>query len=159
MNLTDFKKLLGQHPDLNLRFILPDGTPVPARAHVTEVARIDKRFVDCGGTPRNDAWCRLQAWVADDLHHRLTAGKLLGILNKAVSILQSEALEVDIEYEAKWISQFPVVSGAADGHELVLRLGERHTACLAEDQCKPKPGGLAAFDAQAIQFKPLIKVS
>ena len=159
MNLTDFKKLLGPHPDLNLRFIPPDGAPVPAHAHVTEVARIDKRFVDCGGTLRKDAWCRLQVWVADDRHHRLTAGKLLGILNKAASILQSDALEVDIEHEAKWISQFPIVSGTADGRELVLRLGERHTACLAEDQCKPKPGGLAAFNAQAIQFKPLVEAS
>ena len=159
MNLTNFKKLLGQHPDLNMRFILPDGTPVPAHAHVTEVARIDKRFVDCGGMLRNDAWCRLQIWVADDLHHRLTAGKLLGILTKAASILQGDTLEVDVEYEAKWISLFPIVSGAADGHELILRLGERHTACLAEDQCKPKAGGLAAFNAQAIQFKPLVKAS
>jgi hypothetical protein len=159
MNLADFKKLLGPNPGLNLRFILPDGTPVPAHAHVTEVARIDKRFIDCGGTLRNDAWCRLQMWVADDLHHRLTAGKLLGILTKAASILQSDTLEVDVEYEAKWISLFPVVSGAPDGHELILRLGERHTACLAEDQCKPKPGGLAAFNAQAIQFKLPVKAS
>jgi len=159
MNLTEFRMLLDQNPDLNLRFILPDGTPMAAHAHVTEVARIDKRFVDCGGTLRNDALCRLQTWVADDLHHRLTAGRLLGILDKAASILQSDALEVDIEYEAKWISQFPVVSGAADGRELILRLGERHTACLAEDQCKPKPAGLAAFNAQAIQFRPMVKAS
>jgi hypothetical protein len=157
MNLADFKKLLGQHPDLNLRFVLPDGALVAAHAHVTEVARIDKRFVDCGGTLRNDAWCRLQTWVADDLRHRLTAGKLLGILNKAASILQSDALEVDIEYEAKWISQFPIVSGGADDHELILRLAERHAACLAEDQCEPKLGGLAAFNAKAIQFRPLVK--
>ena len=94
MNLTGLKKLLGEHPDLNLRFILPDATLVPAHAHVTEVARIDKRFVDCGGTLRDDALCRLQTWVADDLHHRLTAGKLLGILDKAASILQNEELEV-----------------------------------------------------------------
>ena len=156
MKLAELKASLALHPDLNLRFILPNGEAIPAHAHVTEVARIDKRFVDCGGTLRNDAWCRLQAWVADDLHHRLTAGKLLGILNKASTILQSDALEVDIEYEAKWISQFPVVSGTTDDNELVLRLGERHTACLAEDKCLAPPG-LSAFNSQAILFKPQTK--
>ena len=71
--------------------------------------------------------------------------------------MQNEELEVDLEYEVKWISQFPIVSGTAKGGELILRLGERHTACLAEDQCKRPPSGLAAFNAQSIQFKPLIK--
>lgn len=157
MNLAEFKTLLGQSPDLNLRFVLPDGTRVPAHAHVTEVARIDKRFVDCGGTLRNDACCRLQVWVADDLHHRLCAGKLLGILTKAAGLLQSETLDVDVEYEAGWISQFPVGKAAVTPTELIFQLGTRHTACLAEDQCKRPPQGLAAFDPQAIHFKPRAK--
>ena len=159
MNLTEFKRALGEHPGLNLRFILPDGTPVPAHAHVTEVARIDKSFIDCGGKRRNDALCRLQTWVAGDFHHRLTAGKLLGILNKAASILQTDDLEVDIEHEAQWISQFPVKSIEATGLELVCRLGQRHTACLAEDQCVRPPTGLNAFNPQAIHFKPITKTS
>ncbi len=157
MNLTEFKSILGQHPDLNLRFILPDESSVPAHAHVTEVARIDKRFIDCGGRLRTDTHCRLQVWVADDFHHRLTAGRLLGILTKASTILQSDDLDVDVEYQAKWISQFPTVSGEARGIELLLHLGERHTACLAEDQCKRPPAGLAAFNSQSIQFKPIAK--
>jgi hypothetical protein len=159
MNVAEFKSLLGRHPDLNLRFVLPDGARVPAHAHVTEVARIDKRFVDCGGTLRNDAFCRLQVWVADDLHHRLTAGKLLGILTKAAPILQSQSLDVDVEYEAGWISQFPVNEAEITSSELSFRLGARHTACLAEDQCKRPPQGLAAFNPQAIQFKPLARTS
>lgn len=159
MNLTELKRLLDQHSGLNLRFILPDATPVPAHAHVTEVARIDKRFIDCGGTLRNDSQCRLQVWVADDVQHRLTAGKLLGILRKAAPLLQSDELEADVEYEAGWISQFPIVSGVVDGHELILRLGERHTACLAEDKCKPRPAGLKAFNPRAIHFKPLAPMS
>lgn len=159
MKLDELKSILGRNPDLNLRFVLPDGARVPAHAHVTEVARIDKRFVDCGGTLRNDALCRLQVWVADDFHHRLNAGKLLGILAKAAALLQSETLEVDVEYEAGWISQFPVNTVEATPTELVFTLGTRHTACLAEDQCKRPPQGLAAFNPQAIQFKPLAKLS
>lgn len=159
MKLDAFKEVLEQHRDSNLRFVLPDGTRVPAHAHVTEVARIDKRFVDCGGTLRNDAFCRLQVWVADDLHHRLSAGKLLGILTKAAALLQNDTLDVDVEYEAGWISQFPVSAVEATDTELIFTLSARHTACLAEDQCKRPPQGLAAFNPQAIQFKPLAKIS
>lgn len=154
MKLSEFKTVLAAHPELNLRFVLPDGRRVPAHAHVTEVARIDKRFVDCGGKLRNDAFCRLQTWVADDLHHRLNAGKLLGILTKAAAILGPDDLEVDVEHEAGWISQFPLASCEAAGSDLVLKLSARHTACLAEDQCMRPPSGLAAFNPQAIAFQP-----
>ncbi len=154
MKLSEFKQALAQHPELNLRFVLPDGSRVPAHAHVTEVARIEKRFVDCGGTLRNDALCRLQTWVADDLHHRLAAGKLLAILNKASGILGAADLEVDIEHEAGWISQFPIERSEPQGTELAFQLAARHTACLAEDQCKRPPQGIAAFNPQAIQFQP-----
>jgi Family of unknown function (DUF6428) len=154
MKLSELKQKLAQHPELNLRFLLPDGARVPAHAHVTEVARVEKRFVDCGGTLRSDVLCRLQIWVAEDLHHRLIAGKLLGILSKAAPILCSDELEVDIEHEAGWISQFPVESVEAVGAELVFKLVARHTACLAEDQCVRPPQGLAAFNPQAIHFQP-----
>ncbi len=157
MKLNELKASLAGHPDLNLRFVLPNGVAVPEHAHVTEVARIDKRFVDCGGKLRSDALCRLQTWVADDLHHRLVAGKLLGILNKAAAILQSDDLEVDIEHEAGWISQFPVESVSAVNGELVFRLGVRHTACLAEDQCMRPPPGLKDFKMPALDFKLIAK--
>jgi hypothetical protein len=159
MTLAELKASLTQHPDLPLRFLLPDGNTVPAHAHVTEVARIDKRFVDCGGTLRTDRMCRLQIWVADDLDHRLKADKLLRILGKATSVLQSDDLEVDIEYEAAWISQFPVKSVEPRGDALVVCLTSRHTACLAEDKCKSPAPGLSAFNPQAINFRPILNRS
>src|SRR5450755_1869816 len=110
MKLNELKNQLGLQPDANVRFLLPDGNFVPVHAHVTEVARIDKRFVDCGGTLRNDSLCRLQTWFADDLDHRLTAGKLVKILEKAKSFLESDDLEVDVEHEVGYISQFPLGS-------------------------------------------------
>ena len=149
MKLVELKKNLAQHPEANLRFILPNGDSVPAHAHVTEVARIDKRFVDCGGTLRNESFCRLQTWFSDYLHHRLTAGKLLKILEKAGSFLATDELEVDVEHEVGFISQFPLESAVAAQNELVLRLTERHTACLAEDKCKP------ALPAQSSPLNPL----
>src|SRR4051812_20779768 len=53
-------------PEHALTFVLPDGDRIPAHAHITEVGRIDKRFIDCGGTIRSLANCTLQAWVAED---------------------------------------------------------------------------------------------
>ncbi len=137
MILSEFKKSLTQQRNRNIRFILPTGSQVPPHAHVTEVARMDKRFIDCGGTFRTEVTCRLQTWFADDTDHRLTAGKLLGILEKSALFLETETLEVEVEHEAPFISQFPICNVEADGEALGLRLGLKHTACLAEDKCLP----------------------
>ena len=154
MKISELKHHLMLSPDATVRFRLPDTTEVPVHAHVTEVARIDKRFVDCGGTLRTVSKCQLQTWVADDVHHRLSAGKLLSILNKAASILASEELEVDIEHEKETISQYPVAAIQMRIGEIVFQLEPRHTACLAEDKClrpvTPDPG---------IFFKPLARFS
>ena len=137
MKIAELKNLLNQSPKANVRFILPNGESIPAHAHVTEVARIDKRFVDCGGTMRNDSLCRLQTWFSDDTDHRLTAGKLAKILDIAAPLLESDELEIDVEHELVHITQFPLSSVEVSGDEIILRLVERHTACLALDKCKP----------------------
>ena len=79
----------------------------------------------------------MQTWFADDTDHRLTAGKLLAILDKSASFLESENLEVDVEHEAPFVSQFPIENVEVDGEALLVRLGVKHTACLAEDKCLP----------------------
>ena len=137
MNLAQLKDSLARHPELPVRFQLPNGQPVPAHAHVTEVARIDKQFVDCGGTFRTLSTCRLQTWVSDDFHHRLKAGKLLTILEKANAFLQSGDIEMDVEHELEHVTQFPIESAETNGTELRLRLAARHTECLAPEKCKP----------------------
>lgn len=139
MKLSEFKNILAQNPTAQLRFLLPNGEFAPAHLHVTEVAQIDKRFIDCGGTLRTDTLCRLQTWFSDDVDHRLTAGKLLKILAKAENLLLTDDLDVDVEHEVGFISQFPLVSGELRHNEIILGLGVRHTACLAEDKCKPRP--------------------
>ena len=141
MKLSEFKNILAQDKNKTIRFILPDGSNIPAHAHVTEVARIDKRFIDCGGTHRTESHCRLQTWVANDFEHRLTADKLLSILNKSASFMQTEDIEVDVEHEAPLISQFPVTEVAPEGGSLVVKLGSRHTACLAQEKCLPSQPG------------------
>ncbi len=137
MLITEFKRALSENTCRNIRFILPTGTKAPPHAHVTEVALIEKKFIDCGGTFRTDSLCRLQTWFADDTDHRLTAGKLLAILDKSASFLGTNDLEVDVEHEAPFVSQFPVEKVDVDGEALSICLGVKHTACLAEDRCLP----------------------
>ncbi|HEY4953075.1 MAG TPA: DUF6428 family protein [Verrucomicrobiae bacterium] len=153
MKLSQLKSSLDQQPEANVRFHLPNGECVPAHAHVTEVARIDKRFVDCGGTLRNDSLCRLQTWFADDVDHRLTAGKFLKILEKAKSFLVSDDLEVDVEHEVGFISQFPLASIEVSPDEIILHLTERHTACLAMDKCLPASKPAADFNPLTFNFR------
>lgn len=149
MTLTELKEILGGHPQSAVRFLLPTGSKVPPHAHVTEVARIDKRFIDCGGTARTESVCRLQTWFQDDTEHRLSAGKLLAILEKSRGIVQDESLEVEIEHEAPFISHFPIVTVEAKGDSLIFHLGVKHTDCLAKDSCiPPKPSSM-------LDFKPL----
>jgi len=137
MKLHELKKILTQNPAALVRFQLPNGDFIPAHAHVTEIARIDKRFIDCGGTLRTDVLCRLQTWFADDMDHRLTAGKLAKIFTVAEGVLLTGDLDVDVEHEVGYITQFPLGSVEVANNEIILHLTERHTACLAMDKCLP----------------------
>jgi len=154
MQLADLKQHLESNVERNIRFRLPNGEPLAAHAHVTEVARIDKRFVDCGGTFRTQTICRLQTWVSDDLPHRLRAGVLLKILQKSASFLETDVLEVDVEHELDYLTQFPLAGVEPNGNELVLRLAERHTECLAPEKCKPAPSVLPASPLKFEFAKP-----
>jgi len=136
MNITELKDLLTQNSGKGLIFHLPDQTTIPQHFHITEVGHVQKDFIDCGGTRRSTSTCVLQAWVAaNDEDHALSAGKLASILKLAGKILPSDELEVEVEFEAPYISQFPIESAAADGDALVFQLTTKHTDCLAREQC------------------------
>jgi hypothetical protein len=120
-----------------VRFELPTTTLLSPHVHVTEVARIDKKFVDCGGTLRTDSSCRLQIYQADDTEHRITAAKFAQILAKGAGVLGSTNLPVEVEAEAPYLSTFPVIATRLEEKQIVISLGMRHTACLAEDVCFP----------------------
>lgn len=137
MRLSELKNLLVENASRNIRFILPTGSKIPPHAHVTEVARIDKKYIDCGGTRRTDTVCRLQTWFQDDTDHRLTAGKLAAILEMSASFFDKEDPEIDVEHEAPFISHFPIEKIENDRDTLMVYFGVKHTACLAEDRCLP----------------------
>jgi hypothetical protein len=138
MKTSEFKKLLERYPDNNLSFVLPNGESIPAHAHITEVGRVDKTFLDCGGEAHKTSACSLQAWVAADMDHRLNAGKLAAILEEAAPILSEDDPVVEIEFEQELISQFPVVAARVAGGAISFELGSKHTDCLAKDTCLPK---------------------
>ncbi|MBL8866994.1 MAG: hypothetical protein JNK93_15660 [Planctomycetia bacterium] len=135
MNLREFQELLARHPNAPLHFALPDGDLVPAHFHVTEVGRIRKDFIDCGGTTRSESSCRLQVWIASDTDHRLNTTKLAAILKLATPLFDTDELPVEVEYEAGVVSQYPVTDADATPSGLLFQLGSKHTDCLAKDRC------------------------
>ena len=80
MNLNAFRDFLSANPDVGLHLMLPDGDFVPAHFHITEVGRVRKDFIDCGGTVRSATSCVLQVWVADDVGHRLDTTRVANII-------------------------------------------------------------------------------
>jgi hypothetical protein len=146
MTLREFTQHLETAGDRELRFVLPDCGVIEPHAHITEVGRVDKAFVDCGGTVRRTSHISLQTWVADDLHHRLAPAKLAAVIEKAAPILGTDDLEVEIEHEDGLISQFPVHGADRTDEHLVFYLGSKHTDCLAKELCVPAAPG-ASQDA------------
>ena len=142
MTLDTILAVLSENPAAALHLMLPDHSFVPAHFHVTEVARVQKDFIDCGGTVRSTTACVLQVWVAQDHDHRLDTTKLARIVRLAAPLLKANDLPVEVEYENGAVSQFPVTEAEATPSGVLLHLGTKHTACLAMDRC-----GVGATDA------------
>ena len=137
MKLSAFKTALDQNPERNLAILLPTGNNVPAHFHITEVGRTVKDFVDCGGKVRHLALASLQVWVADDVDHRLTAGKLAGIIEKASSLIGTDDPDLQFECQEGTIGLFSVEDFEVRDGSLVFNLGNKQTACLALEVCLP----------------------
>ena len=135
MNLDTFTAVLTENPQTPLHLMLPDGSFVPAHFHVTEIGRVQKDFIDCGGTRRSTTACVLQVWVADDTDHRLDATKLAKIIQIGISLFPLTTVPVEVEYEQGAVSQYPVRQAEVTPSGVLLHLGSKHTACLAPDRC------------------------
>ncbi len=133
MKLSDLHHYLARAPHVRLR--LPDGSAVPAHAHLTEVGESTRRFVDCGGTARHQRSITLQFWVADDTDHRLTPARMAEILERAQADLGLADLAVEVEYQGQHTVERYGLS--ADGG--ALRLTGLETACLAMERCGLPP--------------------
>ena len=137
LNISELRAALAAEPTLPVTVIWPDGEPIEAHFHVTEVGRVQKDFVDCGGTVRRVVTCLLQTWVGEDTDHRITAGKLLKAFDYAAPVLGGEDLPVELEYESCNVVQLRVIAIERSAEALVVRLASKHTDCLAKDLCIP----------------------
>lgn len=142
MKLSDFKKYLTSLESVN--FKLPNGYLVPEHFHVTEIGEITKKFIDCGGTVRNQKVISLQLWNANDTEHRLKSQKLLNIIALSETTLHIEDLEIEVEYQSDTIGKYNL---GFDGDNFLLLA--KQTDCLAPDKC-----GIPA-DKQKIKLSEL----
>lgn len=141
MKLSEFKNYLIASPEHELRFVLPDGDLIPLHAHVTEIGRVDKNFIDCGGTVRRSSNCTLQIWEAEnDEDHRFAPAKLAKVVDMAAPLFHGDDLEVEVEYEdCSGLSQYPVLEVTVEAAALTFQLGSKHTDCLAKEACGLTP--------------------
>lgn len=137
MKLRELKSVLHDHPALLVRFVLPSGDEIPPSYHVTEVGQVSKVFVDCGGQVHSELKCVLQTWLGTDPTHRLNAGRLGRILELGRSVVATDDLDVEVEYEDAVISLFAVGDWSKRDDALVFELTARHTDCLAKAYCEP----------------------
>lgn len=141
MNVEQLQSVLEQNSGLAIRFQLPTGEFIPRHFHITEVGRVDKNFIDCGGTRRHAASCLLQAWTANDWDHRLESGKLAKILNIAKPVLGSTDLPVEVEYGSEVAVQYHLSDVVVDSEAVTFVLAGKLTDCLAKDKCLPNTCG------------------
>jgi hypothetical protein len=128
MKLSQLKQeLVGVH---ELNFELPNGTFVPKHFHVTEIGQIDKHFIDCGGTVRNERTVNFQLWEAGDFDHRLAPKKLNDIIDLCEKVLNIEDGEIEVEYQNGTIGKYGL-----DFNGKNFLLTSKQTACLASDAC------------------------
>jgi hypothetical protein len=126
---TELKKLS------QIAFQLPDGELVPSHFHITEVAKITKHFIDCGGVVRIEEVANFQLWEANDFDHRLHSEKIIQIIEQSEEKLQISDLEIEVEYQMKeTIGKFNL---KFDGTK--FQLVSKLTDCLSKDKCGIPP--------------------
>lgn len=139
MKLSEIKTHLSNLQ--TIAFELPNGSLVPSHFHVTEIGKISKHFIDCGGTVRTEEVINFQLWNKDDYDHRLHPEKLIHIIELSEKTLGLENLEIEVEFQGSTINKYGL-----DFNGKNFLLTNKATACLAEDQC-------------GIESKPKVKLS
>lgn len=128
MKLSEIKLQLNQLD--KIAFQLPNGELVPNHFHVTEIGKVTKHFIDCGGTVRKEEVVNFQLWNANDYDHRLHPEKLLHIIELSQNTLGIGDLEIEVEYQGQTIEKFGL-----DFNGTNFLLTTKQTDCLAKDNC------------------------
>jgi len=128
MTLTEIKQYLSNSETIG--FKLPDGSLVPSHFHVTEVGRVTKDFIDCGGKRRKEEVANFQLWEEQDYDHRLHPEKLIHIIELSQKTLEMGDLPIEVEYQGATIGKYGL---DYDGENFLLTT--KQTACLAKEEC------------------------
>jgi len=128
MKLSEIKQHLNNLE--TIAFQLPDGKLVPSHFHVTEIGKVDKHFIDCGGTIRNESVINFQLWEENDYDHRLHPEKLVHIIELSERVLELPDLEIEVEYQGETIGKHGL---DFDGKNFILT--NKQTDCLAKNKC------------------------
>ena len=128
MKLSEFLFALNQVESLD--FKTPDGNAVPAHFHITEVGKVEKHFVDCGGTERKESVVNFQLWSSNDVEHRLYPQKTINIIRLSQQRLHLRDEEIEVEYQGETIGKFGLYFDGSCFH-----LQRKFTDCLAKDDC------------------------
>ncbi len=129
MTLSELLQILEGSTEIS--FQLPDGRLVPRHFHVTEVAKLRKEFIDCGGKMRTEDKISLQLWEEQDYDHRLHPDKLVHILKLSQDRLGLEDKQIVVEYQGESISTYDLDYEEGKGFLLLTK----QTACLARESC------------------------
>jgi hypothetical protein len=133
MKLSEIKRQLKELTVIG--FQLPNGNLVPNHFHVTEVGKVTKHFIDCGGTVRHEEVVNFQLWEANDYDHRLHPEKLIHIIELSEKVLNIPDLEIEVEYQMEdSIGKFDL-----DFDGINFQLKTKLTDCLAKDNCGIPP--------------------
>ena len=129
MKLSEIKKILKSLDSIG--FQLPNGTLVSSHFHVTEVGKVTKDFIDCGGKVRNETVINFQLWEQNDYDHRLHPEKLTNIIELSEKMFSFEDLEIEVEYQGEeTIGKYNL-----DFDGINFLLTSKVTACLALEAC------------------------
>jgi hypothetical protein len=128
MKLSEIKNHLNHLNSIG--FQLPNGELVASHFHVTEIGKINKHFIDCGGTVRKEDVISFQLWEANDYNHRLHPEKLSHIIGLSEKILELPDLEIEVEYQGDTIGKYGL---DFDGTHFLLTT--KKTDCLAKSAC------------------------
>lgn len=131
MKISQFKSALQlAKPENNPQFLQINGLPVSAHYHITEIGLILKNYVDCGGVVRQERKASMQLWLANDTDHRLSAAKLLGVIEKSEQLFGLKDEELEIEFQGQTIETYGL-----SAQDFGFQFTAKRTTCLAPDHC------------------------
>ena len=131
MKLSQFKSALQLvKPDSNPIFLQIDGHAIAAHYHITEIGLVLKNYVDCGGVVRHERKASMQIWLANDTDHRLSAQKLLEIIEKSEQLFGLKDEDLEVEYQGLTIETYGLAA-----QDFGFQFIAKQTTCLAPGHC------------------------